>query len=549
MRRILPFLFFLIMMVAFARPDWIKNIFPLGEKVIKTISPHSSMIQLDPYAMGMGGTLISPMYDQEKVGGLITFSGFIRKAPDLPSSHVWIEVTYLGEKRTDLPTSAQYYVPIKQGKFEQKVRLFCGRGKYAVTIRVAGEEKNMYYPFASFQVINKSPVIARDIGYSMAAKEAGLQITSPEKGYLGQSNKVYLRGQFTKRYVGRNLLIQVRKGLKVWRKVFLYSGCSFQEQVPLLFGKGIHEIQLMIPDLKRPEYYVEGATFFVQNESQQTWNPIQYTSLYKERGIELSTPIAGGSYKGRLYRVAGNINPLVKNARKTDHLVVRTIKGKDEATYFIPVSNYHFDSNIYFRFGSGTYIVDLLVSENTTRRRDYFRFLTAAQFEVSVQGIGDERYLLPSRGINSDNKRIIHLANKLVQGNPTDIEKARAIYTYVTKNMTYDVLKLKLNTFSWRDSSLTALQSKKGVCQDYVFLSLALLRAVGIPCRFVEGISNGQSHAWVECKVGDRWISMDPTWGSGYILEGKFVKKMDESYFNPSARKLSKTHKRIGVIY
>lgn len=549
MRRILPLLFFLIMMVVLARPDWIKNIFPLGEQVIKTISPHSSMIQLDPYAMAMGGTLTSPMQDQEKVGGLVTFSGLIRKAPDLSSPYVWIQVTYLGEKTADLPMSAQYYVPIKQGKFEQKVRLFCGRGKYAVTIRVAGEEKNMYYPFASFQVINKGSLIARDIGYSIVAKEAGLQITSPKEGYLAQSNKIHLSGQFTKRYVGKNLLIQIRKGSRVWRKVFLCSGYTFQEQVPLLFGKGIHEIKLMIPDRKRPEYYVEGATFFVQNESQLTWNPIQYTSLYKERGIELSTPIAGGSQEGLVYRIAGNINPKVRTARNTDHLVVRTIKGKDEATYFIPVSNYHFDSNIYFRFGSGTYLVDLLVSENTTKRRDYFRFFTAAQLEVTAQGIGDERYLLPSRGINSDNIRIIRLANQLVQGRRTDIEKARAIYTYVTKNMTYDVRKLKLNTFLWSDSSLTALQLKKGVCQDYVFLSLALLRAAGIPSRFVEGTSGGQSHAWVESKVGNRWISMDPTWGSGYILEGKFVRKMDESYFNPSARKLSKTHKRIGVIY
>jgi transglutaminase/protease-like cytokinesis protein 3 len=94
-----------------------------------------------------------------------------------------------------------------------------------------------------------------------------------------------------------------------------------------------------------------------------------------------------------------------------------------------------------------------------------------------------------------------------------------------------------------------ALQRKKGVCQDYVFLSLALLRAAGIPSRFVEGTAGGQAHAWVESKLGNRWIIMDPTWGSGYIMGGEFVKKFDDSYFNPSIKKLSKTHKRIGIIY
>lgn len=74
----------------------------------------------------------------------------------------------------------------------------------------------------------------------------------------------------------------------------------------------------------------------------------------------------------------------------------------------------------------------------------------------------------------------------------------------------------------------------KGVCQDYAHLTIGLLRAAGIPARYVSGylfaadetateseaddgtIDEGsvtvQTHAWVEAWLpGDRWMAIDPT--------------------------------------
>jgi len=70
-----------------------------------------------------------------------------------------------------------------------------------------------------------------------------------------------------------------------------------------------------------------------------------------------------------------------------------------------------------------------------------------------------------------------------------------------------------------------ALEIGSGVCQDFTHVALGLLRARGIPARYVSGylhpsskaepgqVLAGQSHAWVEAWVGE-WMPFDPTNGS-----------------------------------
>lgn len=74
-------------------------------------------------------------------------------------------------------------------------------------------------------------------------------------------------------------------------------------------------------------------------------------------------------------------------------------------------------------------------------------------------------------------------------------------------------------------SATDSLAKGAGVCQDYAHLTLCLLRAMGIPGRYVSGYLHpakdpqvgiagaGQSHAWVEAWIG-RWWALDPTSGS-----------------------------------
>ena len=68
-----------------------------------------------------------------------------------------------------------------------------------------------------------------------------------------------------------------------------------------------------------------------------------------------------------------------------------------------------------------------------------------------------------------------------------------------------------------------AWQDGRGVCQDFSHITLSLLRAAGIPARYVSGYIHsedaevgvsglGESHAWVEVWNGG-WEAHDPTNG------------------------------------
>ena len=67
-----------------------------------------------------------------------------------------------------------------------------------------------------------------------------------------------------------------------------------------------------------------------------------------------------------------------------------------------------------------------------------------------------------------------------------------------------------------------ALRSRKGVCQDFAHIMIALVRNVQIPCRYVSGYLyhsedidrsvDGATHAWVETLLpGLGWVGFDPT--------------------------------------
>jgi transglutaminase-like putative cysteine protease len=71
-------------------------------------------------------------------------------------------------------------------------------------------------------------------------------------------------------------------------------------------------------------------------------------------------------------------------------------------------------------------------------------------------------------------------------------------------------------------SAQEAWDKGQGVCQDMAHLTVALLREVGLPARYVSGYLHprsdaepgdemeGQSHAWVEYWAGE-WLPCDPT--------------------------------------
>jgi transglutaminase-like putative cysteine protease len=76
-----------------------------------------------------------------------------------------------------------------------------------------------------------------------------------------------------------------------------------------------------------------------------------------------------------------------------------------------------------------------------------------------------------------------------------------------------------------RTNAQEAWDKGQGVCQDMAQIAVSLMRATGLPARYVSGYlhpdpkaepgstSVGQSHAWVEYWAGS-WIALDPTSGA-----------------------------------
>jgi transglutaminase-like putative cysteine protease len=68
-----------------------------------------------------------------------------------------------------------------------------------------------------------------------------------------------------------------------------------------------------------------------------------------------------------------------------------------------------------------------------------------------------------------------------------------------------------------------ALQNRRGVCQDFAHIMIALVRGVRIPCRYVSGYlfhrveehdrsAEDATHAWIEALLpGLGWVGFDPT--------------------------------------
>jgi transglutaminase-like putative cysteine protease len=79
-----------------------------------------------------------------------------------------------------------------------------------------------------------------------------------------------------------------------------------------------------------------------------------------------------------------------------------------------------------------------------------------------------------------------------------------------------------------------ALAARRGVCQDFTHIMIALVRQLGIPCRYVSGYlfqdggdairsSEGATHAWAEALFPDiGWVGFDPT--NNLIAGGRHVR-------------------------
>ena len=93
----------------------------------------------------------------------------------------------------------------------------------------------------------------------------------------------------------------------------------------------------------------------------------------------------------------------------------------------------------------------------------------------------------------------------------TDEEKAKAAYTWVLNNITYDY---DCNPFYQHSDLDKTLQTKKGICYDIANLFTAICRSQNIPCYSVDGYRKDDyqyKHTWNRVCIDGAWYNVDIT--------------------------------------
>lgn len=135
------------------------------------------------------------------------------------------------------------------------------------------------------------------------------------------------------------------------------------------------------------------------------------------------------------------------------------------------------------------------------------------------------------------------LAKNITTGFKTDIEKIRALYIWVTENISYDFELLEneeLQTefyISEENVIDKTLERKKAICSGYSLLFKKLCTDLGIECETVGGFSKQwmdsflskrvSDHAWNVVKIENNWYFIDTTWAS----KNEFNEERDDFWF------------------
>jgi transglutaminase/protease-like cytokinesis protein 3 len=169
-------------------------------------------------------------------------------------------------------------------------------------------------------------------------------------------------------------------------------------------------------------------------------------------------------------------------------------------------------------------------------------------------------------------RTVEQLAERISKDFSTDIDKVRASFKWITNNIRYNLqeaMQPQKTVIQFRYSSeeerLKKIQeikdnivkeaffTKLGVCEEYAQSLKKLCDIFGIEAVVLSGyvrntayeinrVPNTTNHAWNAVKVGDRWMIIDTTWASGFVMNGRWQKKFNDYYFDVDHQKITYTH-------
>jgi transglutaminase/protease-like cytokinesis protein 3 len=192
--------------------------------------------------------------------------------------------------------------------------------------------------------------------------------------------------------------------------------------------------------------------------------------------------------------------------------------------------------------------------------------IAASLYAQNLEAVDKKVRLYPKKFTSPE-----RLAEQITKDFSTDTEKVRAVYTWLTHNIKYDLERFykgdtEIN-FSYTDqadyqrklaavnahSVKETLRTNKAVCEGYARTFKAVSEYLGVPCLFIGGYSKAsiadigkvpsqEDHSWNAVRIENKWHLIDVTWGAGNTYNNKWISNFDDYYFFTDPSQFALTH-------
>ena len=156
------------------------------------------------------------------------------------------------------------------------------------------------------------------------------------------------------------------------------------------------------------------------------------------------------------------LNGTINISYKSDKVIItRVVKGNQTYDYVLSENN-----NIPLQLGNGKYSVSIFENVNGNN------FKQVEKEDLTVElGYGNSVYLQSIQMINwNDNMEVVEKTKDVTKDTKTDMEKVKAVYDYIIKNIKYDNKKALSVANDYIPNADKTLLSQSGICYDYASL-------------------------------------------------------------------------------
>lgn len=142
------------------------------------------------------------------------------------------------------------------------------------------------------------------------------------------------------------------------------------------------------------------------------------------------------------------------------------------------------------------------------------------------------------------------LADAIKRQFRTEEDKLRAIFLWTASHLSYDLASARQNSspVPLTKAIELAFKNRKAVCEGYAGIMDSLNRLCGIESFLVSGYTRQSGrldptpHMWLATRSNGQWHLHDPTWGSGSVINNRFVPNLDESFLMVRPEAMIATH-------